>query len=100
MVIPFAATPIQSMLDHLNDTMGGWFKAATTIIGLIVLIVGIVALLMGIWSIHKGQPSTKNFIVALLALLIGGYFTSSGFAGFKSLGQTTGKDSIDEVLGK
>lgn len=98
LVLGAGSNPIESMLESIEGTLDTWFGSGTKIIGLIVLIIGIVALLSGIWSIHKGQPSVKSFIVALLALVIGGYMSFGGFKAFKNLSETTGQGSVDELL--
>lgn len=93
--LPMAS--IGSMLKALAGSFKSWIQSGTTIIGYLILLVGIVCLLMGLHALYKQQPSGKFFLVAILAIAIGGYI-SQGFSTFGSFSKTEGGDSVKKAL--
>lgn len=96
-VLPVAT--IGSMLGGLAKSVQNWISSGTVIIGDLILLVGIVCLLLGLHALYKQQPSGKFFLVAILAIAIGGYI-SNGFDHFGSFSQTEGKTSVSSALNK
>ena len=96
-VLPVAT--IGSMLGGLAKSVQNWISSGTVIIGDLILLVGIVCLLLGLHALYKQQPSGKFFLVAILAIAIGGYI-SNGFDHFGSFSQSEGKTSISKALNK
>lgn len=59
-----------------------------------------ISLGQAILDLRKHQPSGIHWLVAILGLLIGGYFVGgkTGFDNFKDMGTKQGQDSLNSAL--
>lgn len=90
---------VTGMLTNTANAVDSWSTQGTRIFGYAMLLIGILAVLGGMYMIKKHQPSTVYWIVAVLALIFGGYFSQSGgFNTFKSDAGKQGKDALTGVL--
>ena len=94
-MLPYAS--INDMLSHINDSVNLWGDTGAKIFGILVLVVGMVALGQAILDLRKHQPSGMHWLVAILGLLIGGYFLK-GISNFKSVATDQGQDSVNKAL--
>ena len=94
-MLPYAS--INDMLSHINDSVNLWGDTGAKIFGILVLVVGMIALGQAILDLRKHQPSGMHWLVAILGLLVGGYFLG-GIKNFKSVATTQGQDSVNKAL--
>lgn len=94
-MLPYAS--INTMLTHINDSVNLWGDTGAKIFGILVLVVGMIALGQAILDLRKHQPSGMHWLVAILGLLIGGYFLK-GISNFKTVATDQGQDSVNKAL--
>lgn len=94
-MLPYAS--INTMLTHINETVNKWGNTGAMIFGILMLVVGMIALGQAILDLRKHQPSGIHWLVAILGLLVGGYFLK-GIDKFKDIATDQGQDSVNSAL--
>lgn len=74
-----------------------WGNTGAMIFGMLCLIIGMIALGQAILDLRKHQPSGIHWLVAILGLIIGGYFLG-GIGKFKEIAQSQGQDTVNSAL--
>lgn len=89
---------VGSLINNAAKSTNVWGTGITTLIGYLILIIGVASCLLAINDIRKHQPSGTHWIVGILAICLGGYFSKNGFGGFTQFAQHEGSDSLDSAL--
>lgn len=99
--ILYSALPMASindMLGHIGTTVSKWGNSGAVIFGWLCLIIGMISLGQAIMDLRKHQPSGMHWLVAILGLLLGGYFIGGKLDKFKDIGVNQGQSSINSAL--
>lgn len=94
-VLPSAS--INSMLENIFKSLDMWGNNGAKIFGLICLVVGMYALGQALLDLRKHQPSGLHWLVAVLGLIIGGYFLG-GIQAFEKIATDQGQDTVNNAL--
>lgn len=94
-VLPSAS--INEMLQNIFKTLDMWGNSGAKIFGLICLVVGMYALGQALLDLRKHQPSGLHWLVAVLGLIIGGYFLG-GLKAFENIATDQGQQSVNNAL--
>ena len=94
-VLPSAS--INEMLQNIFKTLDMWGDNGAKIFGLICLVVGMYALGQALLDLRKHQPSGLHWLVAVLGLIIGGYFLG-GLKAFENIATDQGQQSVNNAL--
>lgn len=99
-MLPYTLLPsasVNDMLTHVFTSLGKWGNNGAKIFGLICLVVGMIALGQAMFDLRKHQPSGMHWLVAILGIVIGGYFLG-GLTRFEDIAKHQGQDSVNSAL--
>lgn len=99
-MLPYVLLPsasVNEMLQNIFKTVGKWGDNGAKIFGLIILIFGMIALGQAMFDLRKHQPSGMHWLVAILGIVIGGYFLG-GLKAFRTVATDQGQDSVNHAL--
>lgn len=99
-MLPYALLPsatVNEMLQNIFTTVGKWGDSGAKIFGLIILVFGMFALGQAMLDLRKHQPSGMHWLVAVLGIVIGGYFLG-GLKAFRHIATDQGQDSVNNAL--